>query len=165
MKNHQTQHKTVRMVHLQAVSQSPPPVIQVMAYCIIRRNHEMLLRRQAMQTPGDILFYPVGGALQVGEYSWDAVRRQVPSALGSSAKNLTFMGPNEFIGQQEGRLFHQIIFLFEAELANSDLYHRPQIKGQGPDQQPCLYTWHSPADFRRHRHWHLPESLIDLLLN
>lgn len=152
------------MVHPQVVSQSPPPVIQAVAYCIFRRNHEMLLRKEPVQEGQDTLFYPVGGTLRVGEYSWDAVRRHVQSALGTNAKNLTFMGPSEFIGQQADRLLHQIIFLFEAELAENDWYHQPQIVGRGPDRRPCHYTWHPLAVFRRNRHWHLPESLVDLLL-
>jgi len=151
------------MVHPQAVSQPPSPVIQAMAYCIFRRNHELLLRKVHRPDGAGILFYPVGGALRVGEYSWDAVRRHVRAALGTTAQNLTFMGPSEFIGQQEAHLLHQIIFLFEAELAETDKYHAHQIEGLGPDRQPCVYGWYPLATIRRHRHWHLPESLVDLI--
>jgi len=139
-------------------------VIQALAYCIVRRNHEVLLRRGEACGGDKSYFYPLGGIMQAGEYSWDAVRRHAKMALDSELHNLTFMGPSEFIGREGDHLLHQIIFLFEADLAEADCYHQPQIGGKGPDRRPCLYRWQPLLAFQRKRNWLLPESLADMML-
>jgi hypothetical protein len=88
------------------------------------------------------------------------------STLGEEVENLTFIGPSEQVTLGEGNTptKHEIIFLFQAEFTNADLYLVPGLRSVDSHGQPFEARWMPISDFKRSRARLCPEGLLDLLL-
>ena len=131
--------------------------------CIFRKGDSILVARGFDSQKGETFYRPPGGKIQFGEYSWATVRRQIKEAIGQEIKNLTFVGPLESIFKYEGHECHEIVFVFEGEFVNKQMYTQSQITTQGNDGKSMTIEWKPLSDFHRKKAMLYPDGLIDML--
>lgn len=107
------------------------------ALAIIKRNNEVLAIKLSAQKDGKTYYRIVGGTIEFQEKSEDAVRREIREELNSELENLKLLTVHEnfFNKQTLGRPeepFHQIEFIYTADLANKNLYEQEQISVKEP---------------------------------
>ena len=141
------------------------PSIKPVALCIFRNNDEILVEEFFDAHRRKSYFRPLGGDVSFGEYSWDAVRRGIREELGEDIKNLTFLGPSENINHNGGAPAHELIFMFEGEFVNSEVYQQDELFGVEKDGNTLRAIWKPLKEFRRKKATLYPEGLLELLVD
>lgn len=138
--------------------------IRPVALCVFRSNNRILVSEGYDAQKQEKFYRPLGGGVEFGEYSWDAIRREIREELGEEIQNLTFIGPAENVFEYDGQPGHEIIFVFEAEFVNPALYRQEVIRGTEDDNTPIRAIWKPIADFKRNKAILYPDALLDMLL-
>ena len=99
----------------------------VKALCIIEQGRKLLLCKSYDNVKKEIFFRFVGGTVNFGEKSEEALRREIRGELNSEIENLKFITVIENIFTYEGRKKHEICFLYKGDLARKDLYYKNVI--------------------------------------
>ncbi len=74
------------------------------------------------------IFRPVGGHVELFEYSKDTIRREVKEELNSGISGLQFLGVIENIFWRDGSKHHEIDFMYYGKLTNKKLYNEEKIE-------------------------------------
>lgn len=99
-------------------------MIRPISICVVRRDDEILVM-EARDGSRDLTFYrPLGGGIEFGERSHDAVRRELHEEIGAELDELRLLTVIENLFEFEGEAWHEIVFVYEANLADPDLYDR-----------------------------------------
>jgi len=138
--------------------------IRAVALCVFWRNNHILVAEGYDHAKDEVFYRPLGGGMEFGEYSWEAVRREIREELKEEIKDLTFIGPTENVFEFEGKLGHEILFVFQAEFERAEMYRKEEILGKEDSGEPIRAVWKPLLDFKRKRARLYPEGLLDMLL-
>lgn len=136
---------------------------KAIAQCIIRDGDAILVRKGFDSQKEEFFFKAPGGTIEFGEYSWATIRRQIKKEIGQEIKNLTFVGPIESIFQYEGQNCHEIVFVFEGEIANKEMYKQKKIEIGPPKNMGFMVEWKLLSDFYRKKAVLYPDGLLEML--
>lgn len=137
--------------------------IRSIALCILRRGREILVQEGYDASQERIFYRPPGGGIEFGEYSWDAVRREMKEELSVEIDNLDFMGTLESIFNYEGQPGHEMVFLFGAETTDDMLQQLDSVVGTESDGTSYKAKWIPLSDFQKGKAVLYPEGLLDML--
>ncbi len=130
--------------------------------CVFRRDNQILVREIYDKVEKTIVFRPLGGAINFGEYSQMAVMRHMTELLQMNIVNLQGLGMLENVYTYNGEKQHEIVFIYEAGFADYNTYDQDKIKITQGD-----YTfeaeWVGLAEFRSGDVSIVPEQLLDFL--
>lgn len=121
--------------------------IRAVALCTVMNGDRVLVRRHVDHDLQRVFFRPPGGAIEYGEHSRDAARREMQEEIGADVANLRLLGCVENIFQHEGETGHEIVFVYRADFVDQSLYGREQIDGQEADGQDFVAYWLPLAAF------------------
>jgi 8-oxo-dGTP pyrophosphatase MutT (NUDIX family) len=137
-------------------------VIRPISICVIRRGDEILVF-EARDEKRDLTYYrPLGGGIEFGERSDDAVRRELYEEIGAELDELRLLTVIENLFELEGKASHEIVFVFEATLADPSLYDRHTfvVTEETGTLPGC---WRRLADFDMASSPLYPEGLLEYL--
>jgi 8-oxo-dGTP pyrophosphatase MutT (NUDIX family) len=122
------------------------PKPRVVALALIRRpgRNEILVSNSRDEVAGVSFQRPFGGGVDFGERSEDALRRELLEELGVELGALRPAGVVENLFVFEGLPGHEIVLLYEAELADPSLYAREVFTGV--EVRPKIGTWRDLDD-------------------
>lgn len=80
-----------------------------------RTAHAVSVNQPTVENP-DGYHRLIGGSVEFGETHRDAVLREVREELGATVHRLEYLGVVENIFQMDGRLGHEIVFLYTGRL-------------------------------------------------
>jgi ADP-ribose pyrophosphatase YjhB (NUDIX family) len=104
-----------------------PRRIRPVALAVIRRGAELLVFEGRDDVKSETYYRPLGGGIEFGEPAEDALRREFREELAAELTNVSLLGVLENIFTVFGRPSHEIVFLFEAELADRSWYEREDL--------------------------------------
>lgn len=134
--------------------------IAPMVYCIFLHRGRILLVKDEELSNGKPCYRPIGGRLAFGEYSWEAIRREVRSLIGEDVKNLEFVaGPSEAVTSVNNKIRHEIIFLFKGEL-DTEATEKVSEALIGKKLYP---VWRTLKELKKEKIHLYPEELLDLV--
>ncbi|MCY4111974.1 MAG: NUDIX domain-containing protein [Chloroflexi bacterium] len=134
--------------------------IRVVALAIIRDGPRLLVRRYTAPN-GDRYYRSLGGAVEFGEWAEQAVEREILEEIEAEIEQVRYVATVENIFERDGRIGHQIEFLFEAQLVDRSLYRAELINGTESSGKRIEAVWldlSEPLDGPLY-----PEGLRDLL--
>ena len=98
--------------------------IRVKVFCVLRRGPQLLLSFAIDPDTGTRYGRLLGGGIEPGERSEDAVRREFQEEISAELTNLRRLGVVENIFTWQGHLHHEVIFVFAADFADRAFYTR-----------------------------------------
>ncbi len=141
------------------------PSIRTIALCVLKRGQEILVQESYDSYTKETFYRPPGGGIEFGEFSWDAVRREMKEELSLEIDNLDYLGTLENIFQYEGRPRHEIVFLFGGQSDDTLLARLDQVVGTESDGSKYQAKWMSIHTFRKGKAILYPEGLLEMLVD
>jgi|WetSurMetagenome_2_1015567.scaffolds.fasta_scaffold137797_3 8-oxo-dGTP pyrophosphatase MutT (NUDIX family) len=140
-----------------------PGRIRPIAICIVRRDGDLFVFEGHDSVKGETFFRPLGGGIEFGERSEQAVRRELHEELSAELVRLRQVGVLENLFTHEGESWHEIVFVFEGDFANPDLY-RPEFATTILDNgQRWRVLWKPLSEFDDQTAILYPEGLLELI--
>jgi ADP-ribose pyrophosphatase YjhB (NUDIX family) len=102
----------------------PPSVVRPIAVGVIRRHEELLLMAVRNDNGAIKGWRPLGGSIEFGERAVDALRREFAEEVGLAIAEPTLLTVLENLYSHHGATGHEIVFVFEARLADDIHYSR-----------------------------------------
>ena len=138
--------------------------LRPIAICVFRREDKLLVFEGYDKIKKDWFFRPLGGAIEFGEHSREAVVREIREELGTEITDLRHLATTENIFTLDGQTGHEIVFVYEADLADSSLYEDESICATEDDGAAIKVLWKPLADFQTGQSRLVPDGLLELLL-
>ena len=96
--------------------------IRASALGLIRRGDALLVQHGIDPVSGGVFYRLPGGGIEHGERAIDALRREFREELGAELAEPTLLTVVENIFESGDATFHEIVFVFEARLADPGRY-------------------------------------------
>ncbi len=138
-------------------------VIRPVAICIFRNGDKILVPELYDPSAQETFYRPLGGAIEFGERSSEAVVRELREEIGAEITNLRYIGTIENLFTYDGQMGHEIVLVYEADLADKSLYDKEVIEGQEDDGMPLKVVWKSLDEFGSQSILY-PEGIMKLLV-
>jgi 8-oxo-dGTP pyrophosphatase MutT (NUDIX family) len=138
--------------------------IRPIAVCLFRNGNRILVS-EGFDTVKQYYYYrPLGGGIEYGESSREAVVREIQEELGARVENLQLLGVVENIFVYEGQLGHEIVFVFDAEFTDKSLYELDEIDVYEQEADVKFKAkWYLLDDIQEGNGRLVPEDLVKLL--
>jgi len=146
---------------LNLISQGPGK-IRAIAICVICRGDDIFVFEGRDEQKDETFYRPLGGAIEFGEYSAQAVQREFREEIGSEIEQLRFWHTLENMFILEGIPGHKIVFVYRGRLAGKSIYEQPFILGTEDNGQSFKAMWKATADFEGGPPLY-PDGLLELL--
>ena len=138
--------------------------IRPIVICLFRRAGRILVSEAYDPTKGEYFCRPLGGGIEFGEHSRDAMLREISEELGAEVERLELVGVLENIFTYEGAPGHELVFVYDAEFVDKSLYEREEIHGYESEiDKNFVARWLSPEEINGGRARLVPENLGALL--
>ena len=136
--------------------------IRALAICIFR-NGDNILVFEGYDPKKDQTFYrPLGGGIEFGERSDEALRREMMEELNAEVTHLEYLGTLENIFAFDGVAGHEIVQVYDGRLVNSGLYEQAEISGTEADGGHFKAMWKRLDEFN-HETPLYPDGLLEML--
>jgi ADP-ribose pyrophosphatase YjhB (NUDIX family) len=137
--------------------------IRVIAICVFRHDDKILVF-EAYDTIDKKPFYrPLGGAVEFGETTETAIKREIREEIGQETTDLKLLGILENIFIHEGKQGHEIVYVYDGRFTDASVYGQESFTVQ-EETETLTARWHKP-DFFNDYHRLVPEALVPLLKN
>ena len=138
--------------------------IRPIVICVFSFNGRVLIAEGYDPTKRQIFYRPLGGGIEFGELSQDALVREIREELDTAVTNLHYLATLENIFTFDGRPGHEIVQVYDGQFVDESLYHCPVIKGREENGQRFTAFWKSLSDFMGKKAPPLyPNGLLELL--
>ncbi|WP_410643153.1 NUDIX hydrolase [Amycolatopsis sp. lyj-346] len=141
-------------------SVSAMPSIRPIVLAVIRRGGAILVFEAHDDVKDEIFHRPLGGGIEFGETSKEALEREFLEELGAEITVGERLGVLENVFSWRDRPGHEIAFVFAAKFVDQSLYRRDEMKIL---DDPGTARWVDVAEFRDGSKILYPEGLIELL--
>ena len=138
--------------------------VRAKVICVFRNGNHILVIDGYDATKREPFYCPPGGGIEFGEPSEVALRREIREELDTKIENPKLLGVLECLFTYDGRREHEIVFVYDAELANRSLYTVDRFEGRESDGRSFELIWLNLDAIRQDAPpvvW--PSGLIELL--
>jgi 8-oxo-dGTP pyrophosphatase MutT (NUDIX family) len=136
--------------------------IRPLAICVFRHRGRILVNEAHDPVKSETFCRPLGGGIEFGETSAQAVVREVREEIAAEITNLQLIGTLENIFTYLGAPGHEIVQVYDAEFIDRSLYEKASIAGAESDGQPFQAIWRKLEEFSKDLPLY-PEGLCQLL--
>lgn len=138
--------------------------IRALALCIFHHHGKILVNRFTDPVEQRMLFRPLGGGIEFGERSADAIVREVQEELGLSISDVRLMGTLESLFTYAGKPGHEIVQVYDARFDDASVYEQPWLQGHESDGAAFRAEWCDGSSFSAESPL-VPQGLHELLKN
>ena len=138
--------------------------IRPIVICLFRKGVRILVSDAFDYSKGDYFCRPLGGGVEFGEQSRDAMLREIREETGAEVENLRLLGVLENVFTYEGERGHELVFVYDAEFTDKSLYERGEIHAYESEiDKQFVASWRSLEEIERSGVRLVPEPLAALL--
>ncbi|MEV6647398.1 NUDIX hydrolase [Amycolatopsis sp. NPDC051371] len=134
--------------------------IRPLALAVIWRDDALLVFEGRDDFKDETYYRPLGGGVEFGESSKDALKREFVEELDAEIKVGKRLGVLENVFTWRDRPGHEIAFVYEAAFVDDGLYHREEMKIL---DDPATARWVAIEDFTNGSKILYPNGLTELL--
>ncbi|GAA0595163.1 NUDIX hydrolase [Virgibacillus siamensis] len=137
--------------------------IRSLAICIFSYR-DLILVAEGYDSVKDKYFYrPIGGGIEYGELSEDAVVREVREEIEAEIREVTYLGTIENIFTFNGEVGHEIVMVYDADFVDNSFYNIGSFEGKEDDGSVFKLIWCSLSDFQEGNRRLVPDNLMELI--
>jgi len=136
--------------------------IRPLALCIFHHDGKILLSEAQDPIKNRPFFRPVGGGIEFGETSADAIAREVQEELGLAITDVRLLGTLENIFTYAGRPGHEIVQVYDAKFVDASIYELSRLDGKESDGATFTAKWLAWKGFTDEAPL-VPDGLYELL--
>lgn len=136
--------------------------IRHLAICVFHHQGKILVNPFHDPVKHQLLFRPLGGGVEFGEKSSDAITREIHEELNLQITNPRLLGTLESIFTYLGKPGHEVVQVYDAEFEDPVLYEQPWLEGQESNGETFRAVWRDSASLAREGVL-VPEGLYELL--
>ncbi len=144
------------------ITTTKPHHIRVIAICVFRREESILVFDGYDSVKETYYYRPLGGGVEPGETTHEAVAREIAEELGLQIDALKLLGVLENIFVLDGQPKHEIVFVYDGRFVDETIYDRQELHGWEANGEPLRAVWRKLDSFDE-KHRLVPEGLWDLL--
>ncbi|MBN2304427.1 MAG: NUDIX hydrolase [Anaerolineae bacterium] len=138
--------------------------IRPIAICVFRHRNLILVTEYTDPPPEPRRYYrPLGGAIELGEHSAQAIVREIREELGETVTHLRLLGTLENIYTIRGKIGHEIVQVYDGQFQNAALYDRVELRAWEDNGEWLHVLWKPLSDFASGNLPLYPNGLYDLL--
>ncbi|WP_155591168.1 NUDIX hydrolase [Lysinibacillus cavernae] len=137
--------------------------IRAIAICVFRKGDSILVAEGIDEVKGDYFYRPIGGGIEYGETSVQALKREVLEEIGAKISNVHHLGTFENTFTYNGDLGHEVVFVYDAEFVEKSFYNQPSFFGQEDNGASFKLLWKSIEEFSNGQLRLVPEELLNML--
>jgi ADP-ribose pyrophosphatase YjhB (NUDIX family) len=137
--------------------------IRAISICVFRNNDSILVCEGFDEVKQDYYYRPIGGGIEYGETSSNAIKREVFEEIRANISNVNLLGTIENIFTYNGDLGHEIVFVYNADFVEESFYEKPSFLGYEDNGVPFKLYWKPITDFTNKKLRLVPEELSILL--
>ncbi len=138
--------------------------IRPITICLFRNGNQILVSEGYDSSNQYYFCRPLGGEIEFGEHSRDALLREIQEEIGAEVKNVELIGVLENIFLYEGQQGHEVVFVYDAKFIDKSLYERNEIHGYREELDARFRArWRSVAEIEKNNIRLVPEGLAGLL--
>ncbi len=135
--------------------------LRAKAICLFLKEDRLLAIDGFDPTKQQRFWVPIGGRVELGESSRDAIVRELREELSTEVEDLRLLGVLENIFTFDGGPGHEIVFVYDATFVDNSFYERKEVVGLEGDST-FTARWIDPR--APSNGWPLyPDGLEDLL--
>jgi 8-oxo-dGTP pyrophosphatase MutT (NUDIX family) len=138
------------------------PRIRHLAICVFHHRGKILVNPFHDPIKDEWLFRPLGGGVEFGERSIDAIAREIREELGLPIRNPRLLGTLESLFTYLGKPGHEVVQVYDAEFEDPAVYEKPWLEGQETNGETFRAVWRDSAGLAR-KGVLVPEGLYELL--
>jgi ADP-ribose pyrophosphatase YjhB (NUDIX family) len=137
-----------------------------LAICVFRHEGRILAAEGYDPIKEQLFYRPLGGGIEFGETSREALGREIREELGVEITNLEYLGTVENIFEFAGEPGHEIVLVYDGRLVDERLYQQETLQGYEVEMgEPFTIVWKPLAFFLAKDSPPLyPDGLLELLL-
>lgn len=140
------------------------PHIRPIVICLFHHNGKILVSEERDPTKNETFYRPLGGGIEFGEHSTEALHREIMEEIGAEVKDLVYLGTLENIFTFDGEPGHEIVQVYDGALTDSGLYDQAVISGYEADVNLSMKVlWKSLDEFGPGKAILYPDGLLDML--
>lgn len=136
--------------------------IRPLALCIFHHHGKILVNQFHDNENQRTLYRPIGGGIEFGERSADAIIREVQEELGLSVHGVRLLGTLESLFTYAGKPGHEIVQVYDATFDDERIYEAKELTGHESDGASFIARCCDSTDFSLASPL-VPEGLQDLL--
>ena len=137
--------------------------IRPVALCVFLNNDRILVFEGYDPVKGETFYRPLGGGIEFGEKSEDAVRRELKEEINADVGEIRYLGTLENIFIFNGNSYHEIVLIYDGTLIESGLYAQALITGKEANGDDIRAMWKSLEEFESGASSLYPHGLLNLL--
>jgi 8-oxo-dGTP pyrophosphatase MutT (NUDIX family) len=128
-------------------------------------NHGKILVFQGRDNiKNENFFRPLGGGVEFGETSQDALIREIREELGLEIKEPRYLGTLENIFVYQGEPGHEIVLIYDAKFVDPKVYEETNLNYVESDGEDLRCRWLALEDIERQQFRLYPHGLYQLLM-
>lgn len=137
--------------------------IRPIALCLFRNNGRILVFEGHDPVKGETFYRPLGGGIEFGERSENAVRRELKEELNVDIADLKYLGMLENLFTFNGNSYHEVVLIYDGTLTESGLYEQALLMGKEANGDDLRVMWKSLQEFESGKLILYPHGLLELL--
>lgn len=137
--------------------------VRPIAICVFRNEGRILVAEGVDPVKEQVFYRPLGGGVEFGEYSAEAVVREIREELGAEVRDVRLLGVLENVFTYNGEQGHEVVFVYDAEFAQQSLYKTEQLRGHEEGIGAFEAVWKPVSDFVSGSPPLYPDGLLELL--
>lgn len=133
--------------------------IKVKSLCLIEKNNKILVAEGYDHIKNDYYYRPLGGTMEFGERSIHTVKRESLEELNAEVIDLRFFCLTENIFEVDGKLGHEIVFVYKGTFSDESLYLQDELTGIKSNGIQFRCLWLDINDCKNKLYRLVPEEL------
>lgn len=138
--------------------------IRPLVICIFQKDDSILVAEGYDSVKDEYYYRPIGGGIEYGEKSAEALIREVREEIETDIYNLKYLGTVENIFTYNGEVGHEIVQVYDAVFVDTSFYTEELFEGKENDGKIFKIMRLPISKFQNGELRLVPEGLLDLII-